>query len=260
MSKDTYTYKEILLGLRPQFLETKQLLDDLKGLTSSDKKKIRDYYFYLYQSLCEKSPNPELMVGFERKQSEFMAFIQRIKKMSGRGQPTASLMVKDNNDKYFPLNRRDCRVAVRYDKLAEFSTLAETILESDFAKNINFPSEYHPSYSSEKFVRVANYNTEFRKTENRQIQILTYRGREDIISYGAPRNIPLTNQALQELLNLEIPRDKIPPYHQNIIDACNDIDREIILGDDVSSYSYVKLGIEDTGKQLILTKTPRKKY
>lgn len=260
MSKDTYTYKEILLGLRPQLLQTKQLLDELKGLSTSDQKKIRDYFFYLHQSLDDKRPNPELMISFKKEQSALMELIQRLKKAAGYRQPTATPVLRNNNSEYFPANRRDCRVAVKHDKKEEFDTVARIILDSASAKETNFSVNYLPSYGEPESVRIANYGVEARRIENHQIQSLTYKGREDAFVYRAPKTMPLTNDELQRLLSIEVPKVDLPPYHQILLETSEDLDKEIVLTSMLSPTNFVKLDVKEDGKQLLLTRqTPSAK-
>lgn len=56
-NKDYYTYKEILFGLRHEYLKVQQELEKLKPyahVSESSEKKILDFYFELSQCSFEK--------------------------------------------------------------------------------------------------------------------------------------------------------------------------------------------------------------
>ncbi len=47
--KDNYTLKEIILGLRNEYLMHQQQLQELKQFCEADPKRVEDFYFWVFQ-------------------------------------------------------------------------------------------------------------------------------------------------------------------------------------------------------------------
>lgn len=257
--KDTYTYKQILLGLRPEFLETKQQLDKLREYIIIDEKCRKDYYFDLFNRLQDSKP--ELGIHINDNQLRHLKLLRLLIRQFGYPSAIRTVMVKDNNGNYYPLlkpsfkkNQFNVRIDYHYKK--EFEELASVILNSDFAKMINFDDAvYSMDGISIPRLTLSFYNLVLR-TENSQI---SYLGRDDIIEIASCRKPdeewkPLTQEHIEYALGIEFPKEKFSEYHQNVIEKNIINDQDIVLADDFQPTLHTKLQINEDGKRLVLSK------
>lgn len=66
---------------------------------------------------------------------------------------------------------------------------------------------------------------------------------------------PITNEALQRVMNIEIPKTVFSPYHRDIIKSKLSPEKEIIFSEDYVPTTYSNFSIEERKNALVLHKT-----
>lgn len=265
MKENTYTYRQILIGLRNEFLEFQKELDGLgKYLFIMDHRPDGEYYFNLYKEPYKgmlKEKLPELVLDRDVKQG----ILQRMG--FGYMNPTRALMVKDNNGNYYPLRKYwfkedSFRVVILPSKEIEFQEKVDEILHSDFAKYMTLNDIVVASVSNMAPInsfnpRIVPGSFQFDLYTNKSK--FAYLGRQNTIKFQSIRGPkekwrPLTQEHLDNVSNIEFLRDDFPAYHQSIIEKSIDDDRPIILATDYESSMYATFEIQDEEKKLVLRK------
>lgn len=260
-NKDYYTYKEILFGLRHEYLKVQQELAQLKPYTQMDdylEKKILDFYFELSQCSFEK--NPEIYCHFIPKQSclnkkmnKFRAFL------TGDFPRWNSKVLSDNNGRYYMANQSFPISICNDEHGEEFDEMLQKILNSDFANSIYCKCDTEflgKSYNLE--IKPSNINL-FGTISVMDLvcncrYILCYDA-IDIMRHSKNLSIDFIN----ETLNVQFPKEMFSNYHQNIIDNHNVSDKKIRIVDDISNLTMVDFSIEEDEKEIVLTKSNKRK-
>lgn len=274
--KDSYTYRQILIGLRSEFLEFQKKLDQLseyvlvfENTARGYPEKKDEYYFNLYKNTV-KNMNTELVLD--------RTIIKKrlLEKLKLRTSPTRAFMVKDNNGVYYPLRKNwfegyQFNVVIKPRCEKEFCECAEEILNSDFAKymmqlngNISSVTNNSAFFISENTPVIIPNTLSFGfglRTSKSQIK---YFGRNNTIEFKSIRMPmeewePLTQEHLDYVSAIKFSKDNFSEYHRSIIDKNIDDDRSIILSDDYQPALLMRFEIQDTPKQLVLTKTQSKR-
>lgn len=260
MSKDTYTYKQILLALRKEYIEYKRKLDMLMGYAAIYDLK-DNYQFNLFKSVYE-STNPELTLDKIIKEGNPKTLLALWNNIFGDRTPTRTIMLKDNNGNYYP-NRKynhrknDFYVLPHPEYRREFTELADEIVSSDFAKNMCFDhtiSAVNPDTIPGAKILPRSFEIHL-KTLNSEVR---YQGREDKLRIAGSRKpnedwTKFTQDDLDYISQIEFPRDEFSEYHQNLIDECDD--KEILLPVGYTPQVLSKFNIMEDENKVILTRT-----
>ena len=264
--KDSYTYRQILIGLRNEFLEFQKELDQLSEYNLTNKTAKKDeYYFNLYQNNLENK-NPELVLD------RVMLKKGLLEKL--RNAPTRAIMVKNNNDVYYPLRKNwykkdEFNITIKPGCEKEFQECVEEILNSNVAKymmqlNGNIPSITSMPVVSKKTPiikpNISSFGFELCTSKSN----IKYLGRNNIIEFRSVRMPnekwePLTQEYLDYVSELRFLKDNFSEYHRNIIDKTIEDNRPIILSEDYQPKISEMFEVQDTPKQIVLTKTKSKR-
>jgi len=254
MGIDTYTYKQILIGLRNEFLEVQKKLDQLSDYINIYAKNSNEYYFNLYKSSYDETLS-ELVLerNIKRRFLERLGIIHAI--------PTRALMVKDNNGVYYPLinswyKRDDFNIAVRRDSVKEFQEMVEEILNSDFAKYMTINGNI-TAIDSQSRPRIAVRSFQLDLVTDKSL--IEYFGRNNTMRFASVKHPtekwePLTQEHLDYVSSIEFPKNAFSKYHQKIIEKSIDDDRPILLSEYYKPELNVTLEIQDEAKRLVLTR------
>lgn len=258
MSKETYTYKQVLLGLRKEYLEYKRKLDMLMGYAAIYD--LKDHYqFNLFKSAYE-STNPELTLDKIIKEGNPKTLLALWNNIFGDRIPTRTIMLKDNNGNYYP-NRKynhrknDFYVLPHPEYRKEFTELADEIVSSDFAKNMSFTKTIKATDAESK-PRLVPRSFEIELvTNNSEVR---YHGREDKLRIAGIRKpnedwTKIGQEDLEYISQIEFPRDEFSEYHQNLIDGCED--KEILLPVGYTPQVLSKFNIREDEDKVVLTRT-----
>ena len=273
--KDSYTYRQILIGLRNEFLEYQKKLDMLSDYvfmfedqTWLSYEKRDEYHFDLYKKTYTKDAMPELALN------RVILRKRLLEKLRLNSSPTRSFMVKDNNGIYYPLRKHwfekyqfNMVVKPLFEK--EFQECVEEILNSDFAKYMQLNEHIYSATSN----IIDQKNNSFLKPNltSYGFDLLTnksefkYLGRYDMLEFsmsGYPKERwePLTQEHLDYISDIQFPKDAFSEYHQSIIERSIDDERPIILSDQYQPTIHTKLEIKDDSKKLILVKSNNNRY
>lgn len=106
MDKDYYTYKQLLIGFRREYLIIKKELDDLSQMLDGDNRGIYDYSVRLSLPYDGKT---RIMLDAKIKKKTLLnrlKYIAYILRIIGRI-PTSTRMVKNDLGSYVPENRKN---------------------------------------------------------------------------------------------------------------------------------------------------------
>lgn len=261
MSKDTYTYKEILLGLRDEFIDTESKLRELKDYSLANRKYVSSYHYRLSQTSSDYLP--ELRVNVTRRQSELMRKLRRLlQRFTYYNDPSSALMVKSNNGIYYPLAGEPFKLGVNPKYKEEFERLATELLESRFANEMNFGEVKSTSGEHHETIATRWYEPKLRLNRERSVAIVDYHGRTDRLKFAGSPNMPLTQELLDEIMATEFPKDNFSEYHQQLIESNPDKDRPVLLPEGYEPTTLGEFQVIDYGhddKIYLKKRNPRKK-
>lgn len=270
-----YTYKQILIGLRNEFLIFQKKLDQLSEYiitiedlqnTFSQKKERDNYYFNLYQNPFN-GELPELVLDrlpIKKRLLEYLGLLHS---------PTRVFMVKSNNGMYYPLKNNNIgsklfNIIIKPGYEKKFCECVDEILNSSFAKYIQLinplNSTINDSLGNTIFSllspKLSSYGLELRTTNAH----LTYIGRNNMLKFCSVKKpkekyTPLTQELLNDITNIKFSRDDFSEYHQSIIDKTIADERPILLGKEYQPQTFANFDIESTEKELILSISQNKR-
>lgn len=260
-NKYYYTYKEILFGLRHEYLKVQQELEKLKPYTHVNEfleKKLLDFYFELSQCSFEK--NPEVYCHFIPKQSYLKKKMNKIRAhLTGNFPIWCSKVLSDNNNRYYMEQQHFPIQVCDYEYCEEFDEILQKILNSDFAHSIyskcdtNFLGKsYHLEIKPSNINLFGTINV--MDLDSSCDYILCY---DNIYISHHSKN--LSQDFINETLNVQFSKQMIPSYHQNIIDDSNVSAKKIRIADDVSNLTMVDFSIEEDEKEIVLRKSDKRK-
>lgn len=259
---DTYTYKQILIGLRNEFLEAQRKLDELESSLIVLGGNSDEYYFNLYKALYTNC-FPEM--ALEKKIKNTNRLLNMLRNMYGYRKPTRALVVKDNNGFYYlyrpyRFKKNDFNVVINPNSKVEFRELIEELLNSDFAKFMTF-DHMITAINSTAIPRIEPKSFQFDLHTDKSH--LSYLGRKDILEFSSVRRKtekwePLTQEHLDVVSKIEFPKDSFSKYHQTIIEKGMNDDKELVLDDEYIPSKHTKLKINEDGKKLVLSRIERR--
>lgn len=224
----TYNYKYILLALREEYLKLNEKLDELKELSIVYG---ADEYYYNLHKIPYSKELPELTVDKIVKEYDPRTFGALMYQLFGEIKPTRTIMLRDNNGNYFPqrvsgngsVKKNDFAIFPRHETSQEFSELANEILTSDVAKNINFTH----TIKAVKDCEIPNakiYPSIYGMVLHTPKQRLDYIGRQDMMKIAGYQSDfgyfeKLTPEYFSDIVNLEFPVNEFSDYHKEIIES-----------------------------------------
>lgn len=279
-AKDYYSLKEIVLGLRDEYLKHYEKVEKLKALCTVDEKRVADYDFQTIQhySARKEGKLPELTCVYEERLNQIQWLLRKIGSRISGFPPTKKRLgrLEVENGSY--------RIDSYYDGFPiqingeqanrEFFEQANAILETDFANNIDRGSWYN-KYTSEKeeIPLPKNMPGEFRygsiTAYSSWLKIdmhmsgselrtfwLFYNPRTDSIElnmFGENGKFMVDAKAVNDILAIEYPACELGKYHVDRIKSSENAGKDIFIECPVAK-KKAKLDIEEDGKQFVLRK------
>lgn len=259
MLRDYYYLREVILGLREEYLKNEDHLRNLKPLVDANDHKIEGFNFLIRQTDYGK---PELYCEIEKKKNCIEKMVTKILKnmnyfpvdISDRG-----ICLKNNNDEYFI---QDDRFSVLVKDLykEQFAENVQQILNSSFANQIkvNYLEFISNQVDSSLFLTHSMIHFIERDIGLSTDSYLTYKSRDDKLSYHTNREDIkgfLLDEYFARCLEAQIPREFLSSYHQDIIEQSDSFNKPIsIVKSFCSSDCFPEYTIEPDGKQFILRK------
>lgn len=237
-----YTYKEILIGLREEYLKNQAILNKLKTLVNVyPKEKINDYKFHL---------------GINNDKTELMFYIETKKKfleniMDFINEENANHLFKtpvfwNNNGKY-SIGINEFYASIKDSNNLEFDTLVKKLINSNFSNNIYLDHAIESINGHVNFLNITPSGINVISPEYE----LFYLSLEDrLVLVNDTKS--LDYNILTKAMNSSYPSDKFNDYHREIIENTPNLDKDLIIDDNIelTSHEY----IISNGKKLILTK------
>lgn len=241
---NNYYFKDILFGLRNEYLMLQEELDTLKKYVNLEDNDLENVSFYL----DTRYPDKVLMrcILYD-KMSKIQERIEKIKIKLGIYPDYKTSDIVECNGKY------DIEIypEIIYDgKKQEFNQSIFYIFNTDFVKNLRY-IHYGIGYDDKPFLSLSSSNISFYLNEYVSMNYNLMKG--DYLHFYSSRGI-LTKDIIDNVFNTEFPKKRFPKYYQDLIEECSLLDRSI---DIVGDLGYSKKGdfeIIDESKRLVLRK------
>ncbi|MEE3342915.1 MAG: hypothetical protein VZS44_02375 [Bacilli bacterium] len=232
-----YTFKQIIFGLRKEYLEIEKQLNDLKKYVNVSYNKI-DYY--IFQIIGNPS---RLYLSLNRKQN----LLDKIEILLGSyiHDLTMFNITSGAENSYYIGKKEICTI----NNLDELNKKIKEIEETEFFKNITANIYGTIPCNENKFNGLLiNQNEISLLNQNLDYPHLDYYPREDILIMEKKEKAIIPDDIF-EILNLSIKRSNLNKYHHKILD--NYKEKEIEIEDNFKS-NKAKLEIREEPKKLIL--------
>ena len=238
MSKENYNYKEILLGLKKECEEINQKLEVLKNATKVEDKDIEEYYYWIHRWM--KEVNASLLCEVTK---PFKVWKNHKNQING-------IMIEENNNYQF---NKPIGLYIDSSKQEEFNETAKELMSSDYVKNTYTPyiqgrdnNIFHTMQVTPSIIR----SSIFRGLEgNLTYQYNLVKDELNLLHY--PYRI--TKDMIQELFELQYPKEAFPEYLQQVIEKGKD--KEIVITNIKKNKTALQLQVsEDQNKLYIKTK------
>lgn len=268
MENNNYTYKQILIGLRNEYLIVKNELDELNKYIVNNSQSEYEYRFRLGIPLkYGEDEKAKLMLDLTKRKRELFYRLKYIMQVFGiiNMKPTSIKMIKYENGMYLPkkdingnLDKR-FKISILPGKEEDFVKRVDTLRDSEFAKFMHYSEEELTNFLLNSNAHIwctsPNYSQKF---SNKELT-LKYIGLDDIIELGSVCQHgetfkPITNEMFQTALNTEISKNAFSDYHRRIIDSSLSSEKEIVFSEDYVPTIHSKFAIEDSKKALVLHK------
>ena len=241
MNKDSYTLKDILFGLRCEYLRLWEQLNELNKYILMDENNIDDVYFHLIHSYSDDKVR--MLCNIYDRKNKIEEVLEKIGMCFD-----CKVSYVDNIDGNYSIV--DYPFIVDKSRINDFSSDVDSIFYSEFGRNIKFIHSgigydnlpflsVHPSYIS--FYLNGYVNLEFNPHKGDFIHLYGYKD-------------GITSDKIDAVLNMSFPKVRFSEYYQDLIEnySCMNIDYDIIL--DRRHYKKVDLEIVDESKKLVLRK------
>ncbi len=269
VEKNTYAYKQLLLGMRREYLIIKKELDELNKYIENLPNNKYEYRFRLGLPLeFSEEETCQLMLDVKTKKTEFfhrLRYVLQNMNVINKKQ-TSTEMEKNEHGIYIPKKIINGKIDKRFaisilpGSEKEFSERVDRLKSSEFSKHMYYTKDelknFMRSNNGQIWQTLPDYSQSFSNSELN----LTYKGIDDLIQLGSiwkqgeePK--PITNEALQRVMNIEIPKTVFSPYHRDIIESKLSPEKEIIFSEDYVPTTYSNFSIEERKNALVLHKT-----
>lgn len=242
---NSYSFKDILFGLRDEYLLLQQQLDTLKKYINLEENNLEDISFYLSHQYSEDEV--KMLCTLYDKKSKIEKKLEWIKIQLGIYPKYRSSYINENNGEYVIEKYPEI---IDKDKKQEFNQSVFYIFNTEFVKNVRYINSgtgyndipflsLHPSYiylSQNKYASL-----EFNPCKGDYISLYSFRGL-------------LSKDKMENMFNMEFSKERFPEYYQNLIENSSYIDKPV---DIVGDFGYSKRGffeIIDESKRLVLRK------
>ena len=245
MNKDSYTLKDILFGLRYEYLKLWEQLNELNKYILMDENNIDNVYFHLIHSYPEDEVRM-LCTIYDRK-NKIEKMLEKIKIQLGI-YPNYKVSYVDNKDGFY--NILDYPFIVDNSKIDEFTQDIYDIFNSEFGSNIKF---IHSGigYDNLPFLSVHPGYISFYLNGYASLEYNPHKG-DYVHMYGYKNGI--TNDKIDTILNIDFPKKIFPEYYQCLIESYSSTNKECAIIGDIKHHKKIDLEIIDEPKKMILRK------
>ena len=242
---EKYTFKQILFGLKEEYLLIQEQLSTLKKYIDLEENNLRDIEFSLSSNYDDNKI--KLLCTLYDKISFLEARLEEIKIKLGIFPNYRISYINEIEDRY---SIEKYPEIINDKKNQEFSQSVFYILNTDFAKNAKF-IYYGTGYSGIPFLSISpssiyinesNYiSVDFIPTKGNYINLYSYKGR-------------LTEEKIKEVFNISFSKQRFPKYYQNLINNSTSFDKSLEIIGDLGYSKKGKFELIEDSKKLILKK------
>lgn len=267
--KQYFTFKDILLGLRQEYLRIENEFQALKECCSCEDNQINDCFYFRFG--INRQGETDLIICYLDK--EYTVFNNdnpqlNLLKMWNRyvWNFNNSNIINDNgNYKFEDIN---CPITINEANQQKFNLLIEKLLNDPFCRlvtqyisalDVNFDFDRGGDIEIDRLCMAVRGR--YGKTSDIKITYIPYDGamREQILIYREYSNI--TSEYIERIMNLVFGRADFNEYLQGLIDKAEPYDKQIIFDDDNIFQKSGQYEVREDGKKLVLTRwEPDNKY
>ena len=248
MSSYNYKFKDVLVGLRDEYLVTKKQLDELQKYVMLDEKQLGEVVFVLGETYG--IDGAQLLCEISSDRNKLVEFLNDVKWLLGMQRYASNIdyVVRDSKGN-FRLMKYPCII---YPKLRrEFSEKVSDILYDNFTFENGKVLRYDLEDGRNITLSLEHMGMNLVLKQNdltKASMRYTTKGSESVsvISWGKPVNSGMVN----ELLDVEVPRTLLPVIHDTIIEFSDS--KPVILQNADSSFNITTFDVIDEEQQLIL--------
>lgn len=239
--KDEYTFKEIFLALRKEYLNTQERLKALKEFSSYSDKDVFDYYFFVEK--LDKNPRLELIIEAKRPkkvllrekfEKTFLPDFALNLRLLRKSYLSSYKLKKDENGNYVLDNKVVNGNYVLNNKVIDidlsnenFKVIADEILSSDFSKNL-YSDALDYEVNRQEMNLLPDFMIVINTIENITIYYYPKSDRIKILWYKIhPKN---TKKLLDYVFNFTFSKELFSEYLKDVIE--DDVINKDILYED----------------------------
>lgn len=253
--KETYTFEEIILGLRKEYLAHQQALDELKKLCMVDSKKVQDFRFGVCKE--EFQDNPILKCYYDPKMSALQKKIEEYQRRIGYYvcDRHISIMATDNNRYYF-LRGEQFPIHIPYLNTGAFYTQATSILNSEFSNKLssglidNLNGVHGALDIDPQFINF--FISQNYILPHSSICFTPYTDSLKVTAYDGD----ISSAEVSEALQVKFAAEALSPYQLGLLESSPDIKKPFILEKQFKA-EKVELFIAEEEKGFVLSKTKK---
>lgn len=241
-------FKDVLFGLRPEYLAIEEKLKELKKYSIVLDKNIEDFSYFIIK--WNKEMKPELGCKFKRKENLIQKRLHIFTSSIGYFKNKSTILVSDNNDNYNM--RDDFPIIIDNSNHKEYlHELIVQILNSDFANNMIMPYFKKELFNGEFILKICSSYMDLDIQNDSMKNILSFT-QSDILRYNC-HNVTNGQEILNYILNeLTIPSDILNEYQQDIITQNNLFDKKVYFPE--ISKTKESFTIEESPREFVLKK------
>lgn len=224
MARDYYYLKEVLLGLREEYLKNEEKLRKLKSYVICEDDRVEDFYFWLFKNLDKI----EFWIDYEPQKNRLDA-VKKILDMDNRDD--FGLLFRDKTTHEIQIKHNKYHTELNPIFIEQLDQDMDKILETDFVKEGQSGSDKICCALSCMEINKPNFNFSYYAQMNEHIYLSA--------------NHFITKNFVQDVLATQIPRNYFPEYHQYLIERQEVADKEIEITDKFLGFKTANLEIQE---------------
>lgn len=245
MIKETYTFKEILFGLRNEYLRITSQLNSLQKYLHLKENGFESINF----QILKNSDNQEisLMCILIDRQTKLEKLLYRFIKNLGIYPDNQIDYIKELEDDFVFCNYHQL---LKVESQKEFTRDIINIYNDEFIQNMQ-NTFYGVGYENVPYLSLLPHSIYISEANHLAIDYDLTKG--DYLHINSIHH-KISNELIEASFNMTIPKRRIPEYYQNIIESSETKDNQIDIIGDINGFQTVNLKIIEEPKKLILKK------
>ena len=260
---EKYEVKDVIFGLRSEYLKIQQLLDELEGMVALPTEKDRIYYS-ISKSKDEKGNKIlDLKLSLLRKQSFILSMIQKLgKNVMGSNEQRVQLhnLIQGGDHGLIIVDSKD--IALPEDS-NEIYRLADKVLSNPLVNNAPHRISYDERYTDDVSIKreinisplsMAVHSWEKKKNYNSTpSEFVSYLPETDILRYASYYDLAMS-PLLSRCLESQVDGDSLTKVEKDIIDNSGVRDKKVTIEQQSILQENMDYNIEETHDEIRLTR------